>query len=145
MPRLVRVSFDYDDTLSEPEILEYAKSLKERGFNIWIVTASPPNFNKDVYGTAKELGISKEHVVFTDLEYKSRFIKEISPIFHLDDDNTEIVLIRSYTNTVGIRHSYNPDWREECENALVGYKDANGYALTPRVQSKLNKKNKYET
>jgi hydroxymethylpyrimidine pyrophosphatase-like HAD family hydrolase len=130
MPRLVRVSFDYDDTLTEPEILEYAKELIKRGFNVWIVTARPPSANKDVYGTAKDLGIRNDHVVFTGLDYKNDFIDEIKPIFHIDDDHIEIMLINSGHKTVGIRHTYNPDWKEECEEALVGYKDKNGYALT---------------
>jgi hydroxymethylpyrimidine pyrophosphatase-like HAD family hydrolase len=145
MPRLIRVTFDYDDTLTEENVRQYASELKERGFDVWVVTARTSNFSQDVYSDTDELGIARNHVIFTEGEYKQDFIREIAPIFHVDDDHIETVLIRASTRTVGVRHSHNPDWMDECEAALVGYKDKQGFALTPGVQAKLNKVNKYNS
>jgi len=148
MPRLVRVAFDYDGTLTEPEVRSYAENLKERGFNIWIVTARLERQSEQVYKAAREMKVNKEHVIFTNLQYKYTFLNDIRPIFHLDDDWIESNLIKVRSkNVVSVQYAFNPDWMEECEEALIGYKDRDGFALTPRVQAKKkrNKPNRYET
>lgn len=35
----MKVSFDFDDTLSKPKVQEYAKELINRGIEVYIVTA----------------------------------------------------------------------------------------------------------
>ena len=146
MPRLSRVSFDFDNTLTEPEVYNYAQQLKERGFDVWIVTARLFKDSQAVYDKAKDLEINKEHVIFTNLQYKYTFLNEIDPIFHLDDDWIEFRMTKIRSKGLkSIQYGFNPDWQKECEEALIGYKDKQGYALTPRVQAKLNKKSKYKT
>lgn len=131
---------DFDNTITEQEVREYAENLIERGFNLWILTARFKKDSDEVYKMAKRLGVNKEHVIFTNLQYKYTFLNEIDPIFMLDDDWIETALMKAKSKKVGvIRYSFNPDWMKECEQALVGYMDKQGIALTPRVQAKKRK------
>jgi hypothetical protein len=137
MPRLSRVSFDFDDTLTDSEVSIYAESLIERGFDVWIITARQKKDFEPVFSKAKDLGISKEHVIFTDLEYKTKTVDEVDPIFHVDDSFIEIKLIGIRNKgTKAIMYGYDPDWRDKCEDALIPYKDKDGFALTPSVQKR---------
>lgn len=145
MPRLSRICMDFDNTLTEQEVREYAENLIERGFNLWILTARLEKDLDEVYEMAKILGVNKEHVIFTDLQYKYTFLDEIDPIFMLDDDWIEVSLMKARVKKVDtIRYYFNPDWMEECEQALVGYMDKQGIALTESVQAR-KKKSKYSS
>lgn len=136
MPRLSRVSFDYDDTLEEEEVYLFALDLLNRGFDVWIITSRPPEVIGDIRNAARNLGVFQEHIVATNLDYKYGIIGSIKPIFHLDNDWTETKLINTRTNTAGILYGFDPDWKINCEIILGPYKDEFGYAKKPTVRAK---------
>jgi hypothetical protein len=131
----VRVSFDYDETLSEPHIRMYAEELIERGVEVWIVTSrsdtpehiqrfrvrpeSWGKINSDIDEDAKELGIPSERVIFTDFSPKYKFLENKNFLWHLDNDNVETEEINEFLIPgMGINCWDEPDWKEKCEKIL---------------------------
>ena len=127
-----KVSFDFDGTLSMPHVKKYAKSLVEKGYEVWIVTSrvgddnlkktfykdGPPNWNDDLWETAEEIGIPKNQVKFTEFVDKIDFLKEKNFIFHLDDDEYELMaILNSKDSCKAININYF-DW-ENCCNELI--------------------------
>jgi hypothetical protein len=100
----MKVSFDFDDTLSTERIQEIAKLFVERGYDVYITTARRKHsyfYNNDiVFETAKKVGIKKENITFTDSEDKFKFLKEFD--LHFDNDEDEIELINEFTKCIGI-------------------------------------------
>lgn len=136
MPRLVRCSFDFDDTLTQQECREYYENLLDRGFDCWIVTQRPPTFNRDIYDFVKKVGGDLTHVVFTDLEHKWPYMRNVRPVFHVENNWMESTLIKKKTSTVPINYGFNPKWREECEFLLRPYTDEFGYSIKPSVRAR---------
>ena len=115
----MRVSFDFDFTLSRPVVQKYARELISRGYELWIVTSRPLIIdNTDLLEVARTLGIPKERIVFTTFGPKSEPMLEINPIFHLDDDPIELEGINSLTQTKGVSCWNNTSWKGKCERIL---------------------------
>ena len=85
----MKVSFDFDGTLSRKDVQEYAKSLVNSGLEVWIVTsrfddenAMKKNWhwikgqNKNLFNVADECGIKLDNIQFTCMESKSIFLKD---------------------------------------------------------------------
>jgi len=78
---MIKCSFDFDGTLDNIYIQDYALELINRGIEVWIDTSrfDKINFikqyhssleyaelaNKDLFDIAKRLGISNHHIYFT--------------------------------------------------------------------------------
>lgn len=127
----MKVSFDFDETLSRPEIQEYAKELVEKGVEVWIVTTrcdrtsrfcNPEYFNfhgntwSEVHEVALKLGIPIKRVIFTNYQFKHTFFENNKDfVWHLDDNPYEfrgiqllgIAAIDSFGN-----------WKAKCERLL---------------------------
>ena len=130
----MKVSFDFDGTLSRKDVQEYAKSLVSKGYDVWIVTsriATEPALkkgwhwierqNKELYDVAEKVGISKDKIVFTEFVDKIEFLKDKGFIFHIDDDVDELMAIlksKDGCRTVNVDHF---EWKETCENILKKY------------------------
>lgn len=106
-----KVSFDFDDTLSEPKIQKLARTILESGlFTLWIVTArvptekaGSPTWNDDLFGVAKDLGIPQDRIVFCAYSPKYEwFLNNEDFLFHIDDDPEEIRDINIHTKVRGI-------------------------------------------
>ena len=128
-----KVSFDFDGTLSEDNVEEFAKQLINDGYEVWIVTSRPsdedltntfqpwskPNWNLDIWDTCERLNIPKEHVKFTSYVDKIEFLKGKGFIFHLDDDVDELVEIMNDIDEpcypVNVNHS---EWKKTCLDLL---------------------------
>lgn len=116
----IKVSFDFDYTLTEPEIQKYALELIERGIEVHIVTARFENENNsELFRIAKLLNISKENIHFTSHRPKVEFFKNSNFLFHVDDDPDELVkMIRCSTIGVnGIRRGF----KLRCEKYIKMY------------------------
>lgn len=131
-----KISFDFDSTLERKIIQEYAKELLLRDdIEVWIVTTrwnddekykrffhTTTNVevtNRDLWEVAKELGIPKERVHFTNMWDKWHFFATHDNfIWHLDDDFTEIREIRNNTKTEAVECYLDPNWRKKCERIL---------------------------
>ncbi len=108
----MKISFDFDSTLSEPYMQVIARSLINMEHNVWIITSrcgeSSVN-NQDLYKVCINLGISKTHVIFTDGNHKvDEYIKGNFEL-HFDDDWEDVMMIN---NIGGKALLVNPDYVE---------------------------------
>ena len=126
----MKVSFDFDGTLSRKDVQEYAKSLLERGIEVWITTsrshesnAEAMEWNDDLYLVARELGIPKSQIHFMNAwiygDDKSYWLKDQDFIWHLDDDWLELKSIqRECKQTFGISVFGTNTWKQKCDKLL---------------------------
>jgi len=122
----MKVSFDFDGTLSKFGIQEFAKELITQGIEVWIVTSRWPDtpqhrvLNDDLFEVADELGIYRERIVFTCYEHKADyFLKHPNFVFHLDDDWIEIKVMEEKCKVKGISVFGNVDWKEQALNLIT--------------------------
>lgn len=121
----MKVSFDFDSTLTRISVQKYAKELVDRGIEVWIVTSrlgfgEEPNstWNDDLFEVAKYVGIKKEHIHFCCMKDKAIFLKDKGFVFHIDDDNIELSFVKTDTDVTPIYLFGNKHWKNDCENAL---------------------------
>lgn len=127
----MKVSFDFDGTLSIDVIQEFARYLVKEGVEVWIVTARvgdkendfAKDWNNDLYEVASYCGIDKDHIKFCEFEDKYKFLSSKDFVWHLDDDWIELDMIEKNINTRGISHfgreyENNKDWKQECLRLL---------------------------
>jgi hypothetical protein len=109
----MKVSFDFDSTLSIPSVQKVARELVKRGVEVWIVTSRVserfglPHWNNDLYKVAEDCGIKKENIHYTEGGDKWEFLENKEFLFHLDDCTIECELIKENTDVVPICHF---DW-----------------------------------
>lgn len=130
----VKVSFDFDGTLSRSDVQQFAKELISKGYEVWIVTSrasnedaeicNPPvkdrifKANEELFKVAGDVGIKREHIIFTNFEWKVGYLENNNFIFHLDDDTDELMVIMENGDSckpVNVEHF---EWRESCEDIL---------------------------
>jgi len=121
----MKVSFDFDSTLSEERVEEYAKKLVKEGHEVWIVTSRlgngkepNPKWNDDLYECAERVGISKDHIHFCSMVDKSEFLKDKGFLWHLDDDIIELSFIRTDTDVFPIWCYYGHNWMQYCDDLI---------------------------
>lgn len=119
-----KVSFDFDGTLSRVYVQEFAKKLIKKGLDVWICTSrlcpkKQPikDWNNDLFEVAKELGIPKNKIIFTNYEFKYKYLDD-DFIWHLDDDITELKKINKRKKVVGISVIGGSSWRNKCIRVL---------------------------
>ncbi len=114
----MKISFDFDSTLTREDIQEIADDFINRGHDVHITTSRHsksryklvgggeiPFPNKDLFGIAENLGIPKENTPFTEMQDKVDFLDGFD--MHFDDDEYEIDLItRSKIKCLGILINY---------------------------------------
>lgn len=127
----MKVSLDFDGTLSRKDVQNYAKELVNRGLEVWIVTSRVDTEsalkkgwtwiekqNQELYDVAEKCGIKRENIKFTEHVDKIVFLKGKDFKFHLDDDEIELMLIFESDEKcvpLNVGHS---DWRENCESVI---------------------------
>ena len=124
----IKVSFDFDGTLSRADVQDYASALIAKGVGVWICTARLSNaeapstrWNDDLFAISDSLGIQRSHIIFCSMSAKYRFLKNGYFVFHLDDDMTETKMINRYTETYGINVFGNKYWVNDCNKVLATY------------------------
>lgn len=121
-----KISFDFDGTLSERSVIDYARELMlDPTVEVHIVTARMEgDYNDDLFDLAADIGIEEKNIHFTNFEYKgAKFFKENTDyLWHLDDNSFELEWINTYTPIVAIsvKSFY---WKNHC-NTLLGIADA---------------------
>tara|TARA_R110000851_G_scaffold47424_1_gene115129 strand:- start:74965 stop:75330 length:366 start_codon:yes stop_codon:yes gene_type:complete len=110
----MKISFDFDSTLSRDDIQQIADDFIMRGHDVHITTSRhesnkwvQPNLthNHDLFKIAEELGIPMESIHFTEMKDKVEFLEGFD--MHFDDDEFEIDLItRSEITCLGILINY---------------------------------------
>jgi len=101
-------SFDFDGTLDQAEVQDYAKGLIQRGYNVMIVTQRPPTMFKDVFNTAKKLGLEQCSIVFCGSRDKAGVLSEKEYAFHLDN---KLVECKNFV-------MYDKNFKTNCEKLL---------------------------
>lgn len=121
----MKVSFDFDGTLDNNNVQEFALKLINDGIDVWIHSARfcesevRPRWNDDIYEVADRLGIPRENIVLTEMYDKFIFFQDRDFIWHLDDSSATIKSITEKTETIGIHYShYSDDWIKKC-NKLI--------------------------
>ena len=127
----MKVSFDFDHTLSRKDIQAFAKQLVNEGHEVWIVTSRFSDEaakekkwhwiegqNQKLFDVAQECGIKKENIQFTCMESKSVFLKDKGFVFHLDDDDIELMDILETKDGCRPIHVDHFEWKETCKNIL---------------------------
>lgn len=123
-----KVSFDFDDTLSEGYVQSFARWCIDQDCEVWIVTARlddgklekhnlPETWNSDLWEVVDRLGLSKDNVIFTSYTSKHEFFwadEHQDFLFHLDDDPEEKRLLDVHCpNLVAMNHLETPQWEKE--------------------------------
>lgn len=94
----MKVSFDYDDTLTTQQGIDLLQSHIAQGDEVYIITRRRKSFNEPVYQLAKEYGIPKSKVYFTNGEMKWKTILELGIELHYDNNPDELELIDENTD-----------------------------------------------
>ena len=126
-----RVSFDFDGTLTERRVLNFAHELKTQGCELWITTLRHSHEsmatlgitkfydNEDLFKIAKQLGIKTNHIQFcNETGYKLEYLIDKDFRFHLDDDRYIIHSIGQHLPHI-IVDCYDPNWKIQCLERLV--------------------------
>jgi hypothetical protein len=102
----MKISIDFDHTLSEKQVQNLCRKFLKLGAEVWVVTSRSMKVlgkdtnNDDVYQVTDGLGIPRERVLFTAYEDKYSFVKDMD--MHIDDSYDEIFLINQYPGkTIG--------------------------------------------
>ena len=137
----IKVSFDFDDTLSLPHIRKYAKELIKKGYEVWVVTRrfeKLEDYSKDfldyynikdikrehsyLYEVINRLGIPRSRVHFCNMEDKYKFFQDNNDfIWHLDDDLQETNDINQHCDVVAVNH-FKGDFKKQCNKLIEDFK-----------------------
>lgn len=96
----MKISFDFDQTLSELPMQELAKKFIQLGAEVFVTTSRTEYHeglqydNTDLFKVTDELGIKRENITFTSYDDKYKFVKDYDA--HYDDDEQEIYLINEF-------------------------------------------------
>jgi len=114
----MNISFDFDNTLSKPDVQDFVRYCMDKRFTIWVITARSGSLydthNRDLYNVVTELNIEPTKVIFMNHVDKYNFLLNKDFIFHLDDDFIEVELINENTQTLGVYKHPSVDWEEIC-------------------------------
>jgi hypothetical protein len=94
----MKISFDFDDTLSLDKIQELAKSLIESGNDVWVITSrfgKSLSMHRDLYYVCDSIGLPRHKVLFTDGGLKCNEYARGSFDMHYDDDWEEVSTINT--------------------------------------------------
>jgi len=137
MGKKTKISFDFDSTLSRPDIQDFVKELTRKDVEIWICTSrfedgideTGKNWNKDLFLVAKNLDIPIERIIFTNWKDKKDYLENIDFLIHLDDDYVELDKINKYTKTKGISVTNTTQWKKKVlkilNNKKINYENFN--------------------
>jgi hypothetical protein len=121
----MKLSFDFDSTLSRQDVEQFAQSLVQAGHEVWIVTSrfddqeilkrfNRQNQNLSLFETAQRCGIPQTQIQFCNMRPKAEFLKGRGFQFHLDDDSIELLDLldtKDPCQAINVEHS---EWLQTC-------------------------------
>ena len=128
----MKVSFDFDGTLTLRAVQSFCAELINKGHEVWICTMRDSDEmlaqrerkggyssydNVDLYEVCWALNIPLERIIFCNETSKSPFLEQHDFVFHLDDDPYvlhEISLALPYLPINVLK----PNWRTRCLQAI---------------------------
>ena len=106
----MRITIDYDDTLTKPHIQKLAKKLVAK-HEVYILTSRLDSLyrksykhlhsNDDIYETAEKVGIKPQNIVFTNQASKLEHIHRGRVGIHIDDNEGELKNISALSGCKG--------------------------------------------
>ena len=93
-----KISFDFDDTLTQERWQNKAMKLIEEGKTVYIITRRQESDSAPVYAVAEKIGIPRSRVKFTNGKLKWETIKRLGIGEHYDNNEDEIKTIRENTD-----------------------------------------------
>jgi len=113
----IRISFDFDGTLSLPSVQKVAKELIEYGFDVIIVTSRKSDGeNSDIQEVAQDLGI--DLVFYTEYNLKFSYLHHLTCDVHIDNDRNELIHLSRFLDIVGVDVT-NESWDYELKNIIL--------------------------
>ena len=127
----MKISFDFDSTLTRPDVQNFAKQCIESGHEVWLVTSRQDtesallrghhwveSQNQKLFEVAERVGIDVDHIVFTSHQPKIEFLEGKGFAIHIDDDIEELLDIKYSKDPVeGVNVEYF-EWKEITEKLL---------------------------
>ena len=128
-----KCSIDFDDTLSGKYVQKYVKELISKGIEVWLCTTRYDNknvkkhyakkyinVNDELYKICKEVGISKDKILFTNMIWKSEFFNtnDYDFLFHLDNSKEELKLATIFSCKIPFINCTVKGWKKECNKLL---------------------------
>lgn len=114
----MKVSFDFDNTLSTPQMQEFAAELLSLGVEVYVITSRYDNLhkhrypanptNEDLFAVTDSLFIPRQNIRFQCMRPKQEYLFQSGIDFHIDDDEVEIEDIsinyenENYLATLGV-------------------------------------------
>lgn len=131
----IKVSIDFDSTLSRKDVQRFAKEIIGESIEVWIVTSRISNeeakvgyednftidrihkANEELFRVADNVGIKREHIIFCNFTMKIDSIEGKGFLFHLDDDSDELMCIigRDTCKPINVEHQ---DWESDCRKLI---------------------------
>ena len=99
----MKISLDYDGTLSTNRGKLLLERLIKEGHTIYIITARRESDMGAVYRVGEELGIPKSRIISTEGMDKWRVMEEYGIKRHYDNNPEQIKKINDRTTTIGIK------------------------------------------
>lgn len=116
----MKVSFDFDSTLSTERMQALCKTFMKLGAEVHITTSrsdvlmGKPVNNEDLFEVSDYLGIPRHNITFTKYEDKYKFVKDFD--MHFDDDIEEVFLINQFPGKcIGLLYE------EKHSNGIIDY------------------------
>jgi hypothetical protein len=91
----MKVSFDFDGTLSEDFVQVIAKSMMDSGHDVWVITSRNEghNWNIDLFETCLSIKLPLQKVIFTNGQLKQGEYARGGFELHFDNDWEEVSVI----------------------------------------------------
>jgi len=106
----MKISFDFDGTLTEVSIQETARTFIGGGHDVWIITARTDcNYNLDLDRVCEFIGLSRDKVIFTNGDLKFTEYEKGNFELHYDDEWDEVLNINRIGGTACL---VNPDFED---------------------------------
>lgn len=111
----IKISFDFDGTLSKGEVQKFCKKLMRKGYEIWITTSRSHRYDdrdNDLFQVADKLRIQRDRITFTgNYRSKAEWLLSKDFICHIDDDSYELDAISNNYSTTGVCVK-SPTWKD---------------------------------
>jgi len=128
----MKVSIDFDNTLTRETVQRYARGLQSRGIEVWVVTTrhadrvpmmyDPGVDNSDLWAIVDGCKIPRDHVVFTEMEWKASFFEQHPEfLWHLDDNYEEVFPMRKCKTKLFLVIS--SSWKSKCEREFARHRE----------------------
>ena len=127
----IKISIDYDGTLSRKDVQIFVKELIDKDFDVWVVTSRYSTEsslekgwlwiekqNQELFNVTDSIGIDRDKIVFTNNEKKILFLKGKGFLFHLDDDIDELLSIMESDDSCKPLNVDHFEWRYNCEELI---------------------------